>query len=110
MRIFFIDLLLELLRRKHRAIEENNTQQLAQTCRSLADWYQENQKYDDALQHYKEGATAYRSLGMRMETCRAHRMIGEMYMLMENFDEALKYGLKYLSMLNKHRAFLRHIS
>lgn len=87
----------ELLRRKQRAIEENNTQQLAQIYRKLADFYHENQRYEDALAQYKEEAKVYRSLGMAIHAGLANRMIGEMYMLLENFDEALNYELKYLS-------------
>lgn len=88
---------LELLRKKQRAINEKNTQQLAQICRKLGDMYGENQKHQDALEQYREEAKAYNNINMRLEAARANRMMGEMYMLLENFDEALKYGLKYLS-------------
>lgn len=89
--------LLELIRKKQRAVVDNNANQLAAACKSLGDWYHENQQYEKALDCYKEEAKAYESLGKRFEKSRAHRMIGEMYMLLENFDEALKHELIYLS-------------
>lgn len=59
--------------------------------------YAENQKYHDALEHYREEAKAFGSLKLPLDAARANRMMSEMYMHIENFDEALKYGLKYLS-------------
>lgn len=88
---------LELLRKKQRAIIENNPQQLAVACKHLADCYHENHQYENALACYKEEANAYELLGKRLDKAKAHRMIGEMYMLLEKFDEALKHELVYLS-------------
>lgn len=67
-------------------------------CKNLGDWYHENQQYENALECYKEEANVYGLLNKRLEKSKAHRMIGEMYMLLENFDEALKHELVYLSM------------
>lgn len=86
-----------LLRKKERAITENNSNHLAQACKSLGDWYHENHQYEKALECYKEEAKVYESMGKRFEKSKAHRMIGEMYMLLENFDDALKHELIYLS-------------
>lgn len=66
-------------------------------CRKLAELYHDKQQYQDALVQYKEEAKAYRSLAMVMDAGLANRMIGEMYMLLEDFDEALNYELRYLS-------------
>lgn len=88
----------ELLKRKQKAIDDNNTHLLAQTCRKLGDLYHDNQQYDDALAQYQEEAKAYRALNKATEAGLANRMIGEMYMLLEKFDEALHYEQKYLSM------------
>lgn len=89
---------LELLRKKQRAIIDNNPQQLAVVCKNLGDLYHENQQYENAIGCYKEEANAYELLGKRLENSKAHRMIGEMYMLLENFDEALRHELIYLNM------------
>lgn len=90
------------MKRKQRAINEKNVQQLAQVCRKLGDMYAENQKYHDALDHYREETKAYGNLKMPLDAARANRMMGEMYMLLENFDEALKHGLNYLSEFCAH--------
>lgn len=87
----------ELLRKKQRAIQDNNLQQLALTSHNLGNWYQENQEYENALENYKDEAKAYKHLDKRLETSKAYRMIGEMYMLLEDFENALNYELKYLS-------------
>lgn len=85
------------MRKKQRAIIDNNTPQLAVACKNLGDWYHENQQYENALECYKEEANAYELLGKRLEKSKAHRMIGEMYMLLEKFDKALEHELVYLS-------------
>lgn len=87
-----------MLRKKQRAIVDNNPNHLAAACKSLGDWYHENQEYEKALECYNEEAGVHKSLGNRLENSKAHRMIGEMYMLLEKFDEALKHELIYLSM------------
>lgn len=89
--------LLELIRKKQRAIIDNNPHQLAIAYKNLGDWYHENQQFENALGCYKEEAGVYDSLGKRLEKARAHRMIGEMCMLLENFDDALEHELIYLS-------------
>lgn len=66
-------------------------------CKNLGDYYQENQQYAKALECYQEEAAAFERLGNRLETSKAHRMIGEMFMLLEQFDDALKHELIYLS-------------
>lgn len=86
----------ELLRKKRRAIADNNIQQLAVTCNSLGDHYHENQQYENALDAYTEEARSYERLKKPMDKARAHRMIGEIYMLLENFDDALKHEKIYL--------------
>lgn len=86
-----------MLRKKQRAISENHTQNLAIACHNLGNWYQDKQNFDQALTHYKDEAEAYERLEKPLEKSRAHRMIGEMYMLLEDFDTALKHELIYLS-------------
>lgn len=85
------------MRKKRRAIADRNKSHLAVACHNLGDLYQENQDYENALANYREEATAYEELQMRMEEARAHRMIGEMFMLLENFEKALDHELIYLS-------------
>lgn len=86
-----------MIRKKDRAIVDNNPAQLAVAHKNLGDWYHENQQYEKALECYKDEANVYESMGKRLEKAKAHRMIGEMYMLLEQFDDALKYELSYLS-------------
>lgn len=87
---------LELQRKKRRAIADNNIQQLATVCKNLGDYYHENQQLENALDAYTEEANAYGRLGKVMEKARAHRMIGEMYMLLENFGDAMKHEKIFL--------------
>lgn len=85
------------MRKKQRALADNNKLQLAVACHNLANWYQENQDFDRALTSYRDEAAAYAELDKGIECARAHRMIGEMFMLLENFDSALEHELIYLS-------------
>lgn len=91
-----------LIRKKDRAISDNNPNQLAVAYKNLGDWYHENQQYENALKCYKDEAGVYESLAKRLEKAKAHRMIGEMFMLLENFDDALKHELIYLSEFFNH--------
>lgn len=85
------------MRKKQRALADKNKLHLAVACNNLGDWYQDNQDYENALKCYREEAAAYDDLGKPMERARAHRMIGEMFMLLENFEKALEHELIYLS-------------
>lgn len=85
------------MRKKRRAIADRNKSHLAVACHNLGNLYQENQDYENALANYREEATAYEELQMRMEEARAHRMIGEMFMLLDDFEKALDHELIYLS-------------
>lgn len=86
-----------MVRKKQRAEIDNNIPNTAVACKNLGDYYHENQQYEEALECYKQEAAAYQVLGKCMENAMANRMIGEMYMLLENFDDALKHELIYLS-------------
>lgn len=89
--------LAELIRKKRRAEFENNQPQLAVACHNLGSWYQENQEYEDALKNYREEAGIYAALSKRMEEARAHRMVGEVFMLLGDYEKALQHELIYLS-------------
>lgn len=86
-----------MIRKKRKAEFENNQQQSAVACQNLGNWYHENQQYENALANYREEAGIYAALSMRMEEARAHRMVGEVFMLLENFESALEHELIYLS-------------
>lgn len=87
------------MKKKQRAIEENNLQQLALASNNLGNLYQEKQEYQQALEQYTDEAKAYKTLEKRLDTGKAYRMIGEMYMLLEDFEKAVEYELKYFSMI-----------
>lgn len=94
--------LTELLRKKNRALTDNNHQQLAIACKNIGDFHHENQQYENALDAYTEEARIYERLGKNMEKARAHRMIGEMYMLLENFNDAIEHEQIYLGKQSKY--------
>lgn len=69
---------------------------LAEACNDLATFYYKHNRYDDALEEYKHEAGICKDLGLRLEWATCNRMIGEMYMLMAEFDKALKYEERHL--------------
>lgn len=77
----------------------SNKRTLAEACNDLATFYYKHNRYDDALEEYKSEASICKELGLRMEWGTCNRMIGEMYMLMAEFDKALKYEERHLSKL-----------
>lgn len=91
---------IELLRKRQRALADGNQQQLAVICHSIGNWHHENHDYKSAQKFYEEEAEIYAKLSMKMQCARAHRMIGEMCTLLENFTLALEHELIYLSELH----------
>lgn len=72
---------------------------IAKTSKDLGNWYNTNANYEQALEEYKNEAKAYFELGNKLENAKAHRMIGEMYMLLSNFSNALKHAEIYLGVV-----------
>lgn len=87
----------KLLRKKKKALNGSNRRALAEACNDLATFYYKNNRYNDALDEYKIEASVCKELGLRMEWGTCSRMIGEMYMLMAEFDKALKYEERHLA-------------
>ncbi|XP_049874535.1 tonsoku-like protein [Pectinophora gossypiella] len=87
----------KLLRRKKKALNGSNRRAFAEACNDLATFYYKQNRYSDALDEYKAEASICKDLGLRMEWGTCNRMIGEMYMLMAEFDKALKYEERHLA-------------
>ncbi|KAJ8713327.1 hypothetical protein PYW07_013697 [Mythimna separata] len=87
----------KLLRRKKKALNGSNRRALAEAHNDLASFYYKHNRYSDALDEYKSEAAICKELGLRMEWGTCNRMIGEMYMLLAEFDKALKYEERHLA-------------
>ncbi|KAM3960765.1 tonsoku-like protein [Aphomia sociella] len=87
----------KLLRRKKKALNGSNRRTLAEAYNDLATFYYKHNRYSDALDEYKNEAAIIKELGLRMEWGTCNRMIGEMYMLMAEFEKALKYEERHLA-------------
>lgn len=72
---------------------------MAQTCNHLGDFYNQQGRYQCAVKEYEEEAILYSKLGKQLEMAKAHRMVGEMYMLLSDFDNAKSQINTYLSKL-----------
>lgn len=75
------------MKRKQRALRENNFGQLKEILKNLGDFYFEQGDFENALQQYVEQAEVCK--GDKLECAIAHRMIGEMYGNLGNYQEAL---------------------
>ncbi|XP_058462858.1 tonsoku-like protein [Malaya genurostris] len=91
----------KLLRRKKKSSECGNLQQLADSCRKLGELYIDRGEYRRALNEFKLVAKAYHKLKMPMEVGRANRLIGEMFMLLDEFEKALQYEKVYLDIARR---------
>ncbi|XP_047534869.1 tonsoku-like protein isoform X1 [Vanessa atalanta] len=87
----------KLIRKKKKALNGSNRRALAEAYNDLATYYYKQTRYSDALEEYKNEAAVCKDLGLRMEWGTCNRMIGEMYMLMAEFDKALKYEERHLA-------------
>lgn len=93
--VFF---LLELLRRKKKALSDGNKSLLATICIDLGDYYMRTGRYNLAVDEFVTVADIYKEAGKRVEYGSANRMIGEAYMEMREFDKALDCQKIHLSM------------
>ncbi|XP_059053768.1 tonsoku-like protein [Achroia grisella] len=87
----------KLIRRKKKALNGSNRRTLAEACNDLATFYYKHNRYNDALDEYKNEAAIVKELGLRMEWGTCNRMIGEMYMLLAEFEKALKFEERHLA-------------
>ena len=88
--------LLELLRRKQKAEDDNNSLLLADSCHKLGDFYVSKFDLSRALREFQEESSIYQDEGKKMDYGRANRMIGEVFILMEKYAEALKHEELFL--------------
>lgn len=86
------------MRRKKKALNGSNSRAFAEACNDLATFYYKHNRFSDALDEYKAEASVCKELGLQMEWGTCNRMIGEMFMLMAEFDKALKYEERHLGM------------
>lgn len=82
---------------------------MAEICTELGDFHNKKSEYEKALSEYKHGASIYAELKMKLENARSHRMIGEMYMLLAEFEKALKHEEIYLSMYFTYFVFILYV-
>ncbi|XP_050091399.1 tonsoku-like protein [Anopheles aquasalis] len=86
----------KLIRKKTKYANEDNYLSLAETCERLGELYKEREEHQRALNEYKLAAKAYEKLNRRMERGLAFRMIGEMYLMLGQFKEALQNVQAYM--------------
>ncbi|XP_058065904.1 tonsoku-like protein [Anopheles bellator] len=86
----------KLLKKKSKYAHEDNYAGLAETCQRLGELYQEREEHQRALNEFKLAAKAYDKLDRRMDRGLAYRMVGEMYLMMGQFKEALQNVQAYM--------------
>ncbi|XP_050428178.1 tonsoku-like protein [Adelges cooleyi] len=79
------------LKKKEKALLENNFDNLYYACKELADIYFEKEDYEHALSQYEQCEDAARRCGDDIRLAVANRMIGEMYCYLNDFDNAVKH-------------------
>ena len=90
----------ELLKRKKKAEEGANAGQLASACKSLGDFYTQTGDFNKALKEFKQEADIYHQQKNQLKYAIANRWIGEAYLGLEDFDNALKHVEMYMSEYN----------
>ncbi|XP_046607521.1 tonsoku-like protein isoform X1 [Neodiprion virginianus] len=85
-----------LIKKKLRAKKDGNILQFAEATNSLADLYFQLGRLDDAREEYTEQVEACRILNDKLSLAVAHRMIGEIHLSLEDYQQALKHQKLYL--------------
>lgn len=81
----------ELLKRKKKAISDNNKTLLITTCINLAEYYFTKCRYETAIAEYEIVAKEYEKMKDLIGYARCNRMIGEAYTHLRQYSKALKY-------------------
>jgi len=102
----------KLIKRKQHARRDNNLRQLAEITNTLGDMYFEKNQLKEALQEYSEQLIVCEQLQDKLSCAIAHRMIGEVYANLQDYEQALKHqnlhleGAKNMkSSIEEQRAF-----
>ncbi|KAK7590065.1 hypothetical protein V9T40_001678 [Parthenolecanium corni] len=82
----------KLIRKKEKAIQEKNYEQIYHYCKELADIYLGEENYDLALEEYKEAEKAAKKVNSKMYVAKANRMIGETFCALGEFEKAIEHG------------------
>ncbi|XP_066587988.1 tonsoku-like protein [Prorops nasuta] len=102
----------KLLKRKQRASKDGNIRQLAEVIKDLGDMYFETGQLEKALQEYLEQVNICECLNDKLNCAVAHRMIGEVYASLGDYENALIHQNLHLegaievhNLLEEQRAF-----
>lgn len=88
-------------KKKDKAFADGNQSALATACNNLGDFFNQQGKYNEALLEYEQEASIYLALGKQLDLAKAHRMCGEMCMLLCEFAKALENIETYLKIVKK---------
>lgn len=84
------------LKKKEKALLENNYENLYYACKELADIYVNQEDYQQALSQYEQCEEAANRCGDEIRLGVANRMIGEMYCYLSEFENAIKHQKLHL--------------
>lgn len=84
-------------KKKRNALRDGNYRVAAEMSNKVASHYHNNGDYEDAYQEFQEERDSWRRVNSKMDEGRAERMMGEMKMLVGEFEEALQLENRYLA-------------
>lgn len=84
------------LKKKEKALLEDNFENLYYACKELADIYVNQEDYQQALSQYEQCEEAANRCGDETRLGVANRMIGEMYCYLNDFQNAIKHQKLHL--------------
>jgi len=90
------------LKKKEKALLENNFENLYYACKELADIYVNQENYHQALSQYEQCEKAASKQGDDTRLGVANRMIGEMYCYLNDFENAIKHQKLHLKISNSN--------
>uniref|UniRef100_A0A2H8TJ11 Tonsoku-like protein n=1 Tax=Melanaphis sacchari TaxID=742174 RepID=A0A2H8TJ11_9HEMI len=88
------------LKKKEKALLEDNFENLYYACKELADIYVNKEDYQEALNQYEQCEEAANRCGDETRLGVANRMIGEMYCYLNDFQNAIKHQKLHLKISN----------
>ncbi|XP_071638885.1 tonsoku-like protein [Temnothorax longispinosus] len=102
----------KLIKKKQHAKRDNNLRQLAEITNTLGDMYFENERPEEALLEYTEQLRVCEELRDKLRCAIAHRMIGEVYASLGDYEQALIHQNLHLegakdmgNLIEEQRAF-----
>ncbi|XP_022917423.2 tonsoku-like protein [Onthophagus taurus] len=93
----------KLIKRKKKVLNENNPSNTISAILNLAQFYFKEERYEEAIDEFKQAARQNKALNKLIDYGICHRMIGEAYLNIRKFEKALEHQQIHLQISKQEK-------